>query len=624
MANETEIERLVVRLVGDDQGYKAMIQDADSLTSKLSQAMGNVSLISRSMSGDLSSVFALTQRFGVSGAIIGATVSSLAVRLNYLGNETRDVAKAEEAYQEAVKRGAEATGRSVTGNVFMSYQRSLRETTEFAKSKWEETKKAQSDAYEGQRQLLAKQAMDQTKLQTGMWDWNQGIWSNLMSRPGMQGMKSRFWEGRSAQESLNARQVQEQITAQQKIDAAKSEMQVSSQNSIESLDKETSKIYDAAISRERYVDSIDKTIEAHERENRRALEFAQKIEEAGRRAATANPAFYVRPGHELEDTFRREVYDPYSSTSSKREAAQEAVAENLRKADRSRLDEAHFFQMQILRNKEAVTGIRSPIERAGEEAFRMERYRGKTVDQAEEVRKSMETISLGGQKLAFNEQMRDAVINIDYFDQELKANLVTMNEEKQIAIDTAKAFELWQRANVDLVATEGERQKAVLRSNAAQQVALLYAREGLALQERWMLPQDRALRNMDRMRKIGEVGGFGEGAAGAWVKQEAMAEAYAQAHRYYTSLRLGQAYDAIGGPQAGTARALREYALGSQMIPEEQLKAAGAMKAKDEDMPKDVKDMAVGIRELVGLVRENKRPMVDFAIGIANFAGGAL
>ena len=205
-----------------------------------------------------------------------------------------------------------------------------------------------------------------------------------------------------------------------------------------------------------------------------------------------------------------------------------------------------------------------------------------------------------------------------------KEILDPLNSQLRITHELEKANRDYARAHniaVENVPKEIQEKNQLLAAEREHQRLL---QEGRTVYDQYKDPLDKMIESQKRLKQLFEAGGFEKGEKGARAYQKALAEAYGQAHKDYTAQFLGQQFDALIGGTHAAERALYEYRLATTAIPLDVVRASKSVAAKsksespsnafaglDDDDKKvnrqiadNMKSTSGGIAELVKLTKE--------------------
>lgn len=688
MPNETEVERLVVRLIGDDSSYRAMMRNAatasgelsgvsrevenaqravrdatnDTIDSfqestigaggtiksfrllggvatNLSAALGGIDnplgavlqgfgRISASTGTALQTIRAASVAAGATGlggalALVGVAAAAAAIPIGIMlsaisayGKGARQAEAATKNFQEALKRGAEVAASTPQGNLFMRDRRSIEESVNFAKEQYAKRNQTIADAEQARAMLENKHAKERQELAEGSWvgDLFKGGW-NLVTN----------WETRTS--TQQSQQQADMLEADQKIAAAKVHAKEATNQYAESLQRESSAISQAIIQGKAYIDTTNTEITSAEYLNQVMKDADKAYTEARRSAYTmtgqdgadyvgstrmnfawneaiaagANPTGAESVAHEraVDEVYKREkqaVEDRIALEMSSRRAEDESAEAQIRNANlrgvaaarQAAIDKTRIENEKALRDAEISHRTPSPpkdVTAAGDKAARMEMAR---------------------QQADFALSVEKAAISEKYFAAELAAAKNPQDAALQSAVDAAKAYEEWCQANKDLVATEGEKQRAIIQTAAAHQLAMKYMQEGIALQQQYGEPLDKLIKAQDHLNTLKRHGAIDEK-----VYQKAMADEYGKAHKEWQSQFQGQRLQAIVGGTSEATAALQDYKLGSTAMPLDMVNKKGEEAKTPADLLAPVTDMAKGINRLVTIEESRAKNSVN-------------
>jgi hypothetical protein len=162
------------------------------------------------------------------------------------------------------------------------------------------------------------------------------------------------------------------------------------------------------------------------------------------------------------------------------------------------------------------------------------------------------------------QSLNDALADMKAKEQEI---LDPLNSQLRITHDLEKANREYARAHNESVADipkEIQDRNALM---AAEREHIRLLQESKSVYDQFKDPLDKMIESQTRLRQLFEAGGFEKGEKGAKAYQKALAEAYGQAHKEYTAQFLGQDFDAIIAGTHAAERALYEYRLGMTAIP---------------------------------------------------------
>ena len=151
-------------------------------------------------------------------------------------------------------------------------------------------------------------------------------------------------------------------------------------------------------------------------------------------------------------------------------------------------------------------------------------------------------------KLEFDyaEALKKTRIEERHFTSELAAARNPRNEALQSAINIAKAYDLWALSNKDLVATEGEKQKKILATAETQRLMLQHAQEGASIHEKYLFPDEKMAIEQQHMKKL-----LDEGAISLSDYNKALTDVWLQMHKEYSvDLKMQGAGALVGGTSA--------------------------------------------------------------------------
>lgn len=525
-----------------------------------------------------------------------ATAASVGVSYIYsLGKASREAAAAEEKYQEVLKEGQKISTSSVGGNWFMAERRSIQETTSFARDQYEKRKDLLATTLQAEMLLTSKHEKEKQELSKGTLagDIFKGGW-NLVTN----------WETRTA--SLESQQAADRIKSLQETAAAKAhEIEVTTRYTKSLHDEQIA--YDlASFSGREYADNKNQEVSNLEK----ALDVSMKmnVEAKNARDEIERSRTMAKPGHELEEAFRsRNVPGEANST---RESIANKIAADLRVADAKNVENAYRREVNLLNEKISRTEMLGVIL-ARQEAHDRAVMEGKTESQAAELGRLAGVQTLREETFRFSESLKRAAVEHEYFLSEVRAAASPMDIERQSAIEVSKAYALWAQANKDLVATEGDKQRKLLETNAAQALVMKYVQEGAAAQEKYKEPLDRVIESQARLKRSFELGGFGEGIRGAKAYEKALADVYGQAHKEYTADFLGQQFDAVLTNSSEYDRFMREYTAGMTPIPLDQ--QGIPPKEEGNAVSRGIDRIVSGIKELVSIEKSRGNNVVNVA-----------
>jgi hypothetical protein len=208
-----------------------------------------------------------------------------------------------------------------------------------------------------------------------------------------------------------------------------------------------------------------------------------------------------------------------------------------------------------------------------------------------------------------------------------KEVLNPLDSELRTTNEVSKARRDYQRAH-----NEGMPKALAMQTEMAanQREHNRLVQEGRQVYEQYMEPLDKMIQSQQKLKQQFAAGGFGEGVKGVKAYEKALAAAYGQAHKDYSAQFLGQQFDAIIGGTNAAARAMHEYTVGMTAIPlemqtqkkkrftDEELFGYGKEVKGPVDTPAQLemaqrlKDMDAGIQVMVGLIRAQAVGRIQF------------
>jgi len=649
MSSEIELERLVVRIIGDDKSYRDMMENAVKEAGKLAKAsndstdsvledLKNLSLSSGELESASKRVVlstkeveqALRQESNTSlnaaknVVDLGASYTKLIGIVALVGTAIKatnfiiensikyDIKEAKQIAKESQELSSEITSgfnQSPQGNQFMRDKLSYSEASSFGQQKYQKAKEdlaliqAKSEGA-----LEQKQAKERLELS------EKGGFQRIM--PDFMALLGGHVNAKSA---LSSKQEQDRNTNKQELIAATLHQQEATDRYKDSLRQEALAITNSIGAGKEYIANKDQTIGWLERSRGAAAKSSQDFLQA-KAALEASQAYNViDPGHEAEGAFRASRNLELEAITPGLEKANDLIQEMYKESDTNRMK--RFFELESKYmndkiNRAHLIGAASAKQAAIDQALQQ----GKTPEQATSLGELAARLKLTEAEVAYNLALEKTRISQKFFAAELVSASNPKNESLKVAIKAAKAYEEWAQANKDLVAIKGEEMKATLTANAAQELSMVYTNEGAGLVERYMLPLQRAIRDSERLNKIQSLGGFGKGVQGEWAFRKSSEEAYGQAHKDYSSQIKGQPYEALIGRSNATDRALYEYRLGSTVIPRSEMQEKNTQKEATEKTDKalvtGIQEMTTGINTLVELGKLKKNTL---ELSLANF-----
>jgi len=673
MAKETEIERLVVRLVGDDSSYHVMMKEAAAGTDQL-KSMGN-DLVSRLGSGisllnptigssirqlgmlgrivdqlSKANIFGTAARevqvaipkissydaymgitakvtkevtvattlfgfslgaVGVAAAAIAIPIGAAALYVHHLGKAVRDEKKAVEDYQKLLVKLDVVNQASVRGSPFMEQFRGKGESVSFAQSKYAEQQQKVAAAEDAQNAL---RNIQETEIR------NAEIYTDKLKRLHKKGELGSEGEEIVAgsvqrQASIRERHAKEKLNADQAALAATLKLAESKDQLIKYLTKEAEAISLATKAGKKWVDEIDPDIAA----KKKLIQLEQALNSESERSILLSLRKPVRPGHELVDTYiNRWAKEKPDFTKDQLGKYEKDIA-RLDKADIEGMTDAHNRRvraMDDLINRIGLLGVAQAKQAAYDRVMQQTENEAMATKEANKAGIQ----SLKEQQASYAETVKRTRIEQSYFTRELEAAANSRDRERQSIIEVNKAYELWKLAHTDLTKAEKESQRVIMLGNAAHALQIGYVKEAQAAYERFKDPLDRIIDDQKLLRKLFESGGFGEGVKGAKAYERALMSAYAQAHKDYTARFAADTPDVTLHGSDRYYRELARQKQGMTPIPINRLEEAQREQARIDGDDKEIetlkatKEIAVGIKELVG--QGKKKPL---SIPVANF-----
>jgi hypothetical protein len=228
------------------------------------------------------------------------------------------------------------------------------------------------------------------------------------------------------------------------------------------------------------------------------------------------------------------------------------------------------------------------------------------------------------------QSLNDALADMKAKEQEI---LDPLNSQLRITHELEKIERDYKRTHNEDIPKEVQDKNALL---AAEREHIRLTQEGKTVYDQYKDPLDKMIDSQRRLKQLFEAGGFEKGEKGAKAYQKALAEAYGQAHKEYTAQFLGQQFDAVIGGTHAAERALYEYRLGMTKIPVDMARSGrpsgvDASKGKpsnfwsgyDDDAKETSKAMVSGIKSVAEgvrvLVEQGKNKGSSQTISNANF-----
>jgi hypothetical protein len=516
MARETEIERLVVRLVGDDKSYRAMMQNAALSTGDLARVSGEVENAQRQVNDVI----------GQSGGTYEDLTNSTTRTSNsfkFLGREVQQAGMLVSGFNAPAGMTVISLGgmTSSAGEAMHAY-------------------KALGISVKTVGALLA---------------------ANPLA----------FAAGGVAVAGISAIAIAYKIAANEIENVIEKGAKLDDQLKMRQREF-TNAAYKEAMQEEWLPFRADKL----EAEMRKAYDMRARAEdEAGSLAKQIENISWYDVGGRLDKSMLQEEYNKALADKefwhNEAKKLEEAAADT-RKAETGRIGEIIKQQSKgALGDITALTGGYAQLALSEKEAARfafmvkneMLQYPNPTLLKAWEA---------GFDRLA-NMKVEKEVQSLSDAMEDMKNKaeeiLDPLDSQLRITHELEKANREYARAHNEAVENIPKEISDSNKLIATEREHLKLLQEGKAVYDQYKDPLDKMIESQKRLKQLFESGGFEKGEKGARAYQKALAEAYGQAHKDYTAQFLGQQFDAIIGGTHAAERALYEYRLGMTKIPVE-------------------------------------------------------